>query len=65
MTYLNILLDKADTDHGNAFFVETVVTLILSRHVTSDSGAAGREGRTILGAQAKPLKWLYLGNRSE
>jgi hypothetical protein len=22
-------------------------------------------GRTILGAQAKPLKWLYLGNRSE
>jgi uncharacterized cupin superfamily protein len=26
---------------------------------------AGREGRTILGTQAKPLKWLYLGNRSE
>jgi hypothetical protein len=26
---------------------------------------AGREGWTILGAQAKPLKWLYLGNRSE
>jgi hypothetical protein len=24
-------------------------------HLTSDSGAAGREGRTILGAQAKPL----------
>jgi hypothetical protein len=27
--------------------------------------AAGREGRTVLGAQAKPLKWLYLGIRSE
>jgi hypothetical protein len=25
----------------------------------------GREGRTKLDAQAKPLKWLYLGKRSE
>jgi hypothetical protein len=33
----------------------------------SDSGAAGREGRTILGAKAKSLysQWLYLRNRSK
>jgi hypothetical protein len=32
MTYLNILLDEADTEHGNAFLLETVTTPILGRH---------------------------------
>jgi len=44
------------------------LTLHTDSHA-SDSGAARREGRTILGAQAKPLQYtvksLYLGNRSE
>ena len=44
------------------------LTLHTDSHA-SDSGAAWREGKTILGAQAKPLQYtvkcVYLGNRSE
>ena len=61
------------SQHSNNFTINSQnsqLTLHTDSHAT-DSGAAPREGRTILGAQAKPLycrctvKCLYLGNRSE